>query len=1139
MKKYKMILIRPKNIFFLLSIFLFNICDAQTIPSPEERWAQVGLHLGHLADESGQFGFGTAVAQKRSTKVGPVDVGVSQTERFYGTKSTGTSTSIGIKASLIEGKYKIGGSAPEVTVGGNVDAINIAFDLAATAASSLGPGAVALVIAIKNRIPDNVRKNINVTGDFGVDVGLTSYGTPFLRIYTGFTLGVNLPQFFPNGGNLKGTVKEVRTWQIFQREHLRQLGIPFSDQFTFLTASTGGESGNYFIGSGEPDEPVFYLEDLSKYTNTFNPDSFFSNDLEFTMSDGTSNIFTYQSPDFWTLPNNNLSGANFKIFTDWKIGKYSFSDFNLGGVDFSGLSVSGIDIDDAQKTINFIFKADAKQESAGNNFKTEANLLKKVFLQALTIPNDAQWVSLDRTVQNNQTIGHANADEVFKQTDMSLAFFAADAQMKYDLYQELAQLGEVKGVFNLWLSIFRDTDPAMYAQLQSKKMTFPNVFMRGLIMPKTTSGNKDKKVFIEDATYQLKYFIDDINYGPFGNVSLPVDEALYFYDRSIEFENALSQKLGDAAAKVESRINLGSTAEYSKLKRLLPAIVAAQWYKYQYKNTPSSLFYSLIDTKDLSVGHTGYSLSAPTPFDQAFWNTRADQILGYETFTINNVTYRVQVRGGIENQDTKINQLASGISITQKDIISSVNANAHIAANGKEYVYGGAPSFHLPEFSIGYINQTKQQHVGTSWDIEDDLVEGIESGITVNAINSGNADASGIAVALYEMQLNASGQVIKTRFVQAQTAELAKFSQKELYFTYTPGGSGKFKLAAYINTNTANYSVTPQKELIAYNNLWEKTIFVKPQSPQVYIFPVNPKNVYANEGVEILAQSYDPRGLPLTYQWSSNLQGTISNQASLVLSNIQPGTHNITLKVTNSSGQSGIREVTATFGDCPTDTASFDAPYSSQGGIIKAGHVELNSSFESGAIMVVKSKSTVLNPGFYSKPGSNLNIVAFPSCGPSVANNSSMRIGAQVSDKIKTNRVVTSRLSIYDYPVLQDKPIRKGTDMKQYKEELFSLTAKSTSSNLNRQLERRNSFENQKPYPVPFVNKLYIPNLNGESAEIVLRDMLGKVLLRTNITGINSSYPVEIDASTIPDGNFILMVNTSKTSNTYKVLKIK
>ena len=126
------------------------------------------------------------------------------------------------------------------------------------------------------------------------------------------------------------------------------------------------------------------------------------------------------------------------------------------------------------------------------NLNNKGNFLKKVFLQALSIPNNDQWVSLDRVNSGGTVVGKANATSSFKQTDIVRLFFAADAKMKVDLYTELAQLGESKGVFNLWLDTFRQ-DQSMYNTLVGKGLTFPNVLMRGLIVPDIPAGRKENE----------------------------------------------------------------------------------------------------------------------------------------------------------------------------------------------------------------------------------------------------------------------------------------------------------------------------------------------------------------------------------------------------------------------------------------------------------------------------------------------------------------------------------------------------------------------------------------------------------------------------------------------------------------------
>jgi hypothetical protein len=1113
-------------------------------PPPVDRWKQVACHLGHLCNQSGQFGFGSAVSTKESFGIGPVDLGYTTTERFYGDKSTGTSNNVNIKAYIVEGKWKIEGGR-EISVGLTPDAVDLAFKAAETAALPLGPGAVALVAAIRQKMPKSVKDAIKLQGEFGIDIGnVSKTGTLFVRIYTGGSIKVG-GGFKPSIGGLKkagGSAKVVRTWQISQKTHLQQLGIPtylIPDGVLRVTTDLGEEDSDFVVGSGDPNQPFYYESDASAGDQI--P---FTKDIQFSTLSGIPYTFRTQAFNFWMLPQRPLTAADFGIAQlGLTLGNYqfkgpSFSDFlSPSGVDFSGLTVAGIDVDNAQNTVNFIFKADNKIDSPGSNYQNETSLLKKVFLQALTIPNQAQWVSLDREDEGTGTIGRANADQVFKQTDMCQLFFAADAQMKTELYQELAQLGQVKGVYNLWLSYFRDVNPEMYNRLTAKGLTFPNVFMRGLIVPKTPSGNKDNRIFIENATYQLKHFIDAIQYGAFVNQSLPTDEALYFVDRSIEFETALRQKLADAARKVETRINQGAHPHYAALKRILPAIVAAHWYKAQNLNNAQALFYSLIDRKDLGTQYTGNSLVSATPFDQAYWDNQANQILGYETFTIDNISYRVQIRGGVENQDTKVNQLGASLSITQKNIVSAVSKNAYSQQEGKNYVYGGLPTFNLPEFSIGYLYESTDEN----------MAEGVAGDVMVSIINSGNVDATNVAVALYEMTLNDAGQVTSTRFVQGQTSNLPKLSQKDLPFRYTPSTVGNVKLVAYINTNTANYAVSPQPELVNYNNLWEHQLLIRPRSPRSLIYPVNPEYQY----VKLLGDGYDPQGLPLTFEWTSSRQGLLGSQKDLALPVMQAGTHQITLKVSNSLGQFHTSTVTVNVADCPTEVRSFKEPLIEGTGAVEVGTAILESEIRPGITLEIRAKNAVLKPGFHAQAGSSFLAMASYGCqqvsAVSPSNSTTGRLTAisptQSPEISLTNRAKT-RLTIEQYPAIVSRPERQSTDLLAYKEQLFSpeplqqdlAVTVEPSSLIAREAQH------YQPHPVPFSEQLLIPSHAGERIIATLYDGNGKQLMQKHfdVPSKAESGMHSLDTTQLPNGVYFLRIETAEGKHfSYQVKKVR
>lgn len=161
------------------------------------------------------------------------------------------------------------------------------------------------------------------------------------------------------------------------------------------------------------------------------------------------------------------------------------------GVDFRDLEVTGIDLNNASSTVNFSLNG----EGASGNATAEADrtLPKRIFLEALTIPNDEHFVDL-------QPGGNAVVSAAFKQTKTCELFFAADVVMKYDNVEFFWNRDDYNVLQRWFVLLEQEDDDLFYDLLGRGVVPMPIIATAGTIEPQIPSVSNDTdQVFIDDA----------------------------------------------------------------------------------------------------------------------------------------------------------------------------------------------------------------------------------------------------------------------------------------------------------------------------------------------------------------------------------------------------------------------------------------------------------------------------------------------------------------------------------------------------------------------------------------------------------------------------------------------------------------
>ncbi len=473
------------------------------------------------------------------------------------------------------------------------------------------------------------------------------------------------------------------------------------------------------------------------------------------------------------------------------------------GIDFRNVKVAAIDIESATKTVRLILKGDqfTDTSSPASSLNADSKLAKEVFLQALAIPNDRQFVSLDIVGDGGQAI----ADSNFKRTKMAPIFFEADADMKKDVAEYLLGTGIYgtrTGIYEKWIDALKTHNSNNLNILVSRygSKIIPKVNVKGTIIPRTLSGgDSDSKAFISNSDYDLVMTVENIP-NIFNDITNSTDRT-YLQNRWVAFQGTFFTEVNAAGTTVRDRINAGATSDYKKLLSILPSIIAAHWYK-QAPSATKTQFSSLINTSNLSAAATGISLS--NTFNQTYFDGLANQVLAEKTINIpvngSTITGRLQLRGGIEVEQIDIEALGGN---TQSSIITSVSAdnngrigNSLTSATNDQFIYGGTPDYNLPELQIAsFTFDNDNAAVDIDNPVEYELNEGIE--FRIAATNLGSIDASNVDLDLFVKEPGSSGFVK----MQGVNRDIKIGDQSFLIGNFVPGTPGVYELRAVVDSD--------------------------------------------------------------------------------------------------------------------------------------------------------------------------------------------------------------------------------------------------------------------------------------------------------------------------------------------------
>ncbi len=819
-----------KNSLFGLLVLLALICsteaEAQALPPRGQLSAQITQHLLGLRNHGGTFGLATTFTAANSSDAG------------FGIWTGGfeNETALSIYGSQIEVSnnriISVGVSAPIPQAAGLVSAgVTISHPLGnqeITVSGAAEAGLNQLIEKVVNRIPlaledeifrdfalhifggDNPLIELAFAGEVGLDFGRDDNGVGYMRINTRASFaGSGTPwDKYVRGTRAEGifsgsqSVAVARSWQITlaHAEYLCQCRMPELVRRGLdpngVLGDINGNRKSLVKGNGKNNQPIWVSSNSDVFglsgKYVFGKANFSQETYEILNDPSSGNKWIVSIPGFDI---ENLDTYQFSAgeASDIKIPQNIFSDF--GGADFADVQVAAIDTDNANKVIDFILKAD-RNGSGGTNLQANGNLLRNVFLTSLSMPNNKQNISLDW-----DNGGYARAYEPFKKTDMAQILFAADVEMKKEAIRHLWERANPQQKF---LEMLHEDGAGKLFSIYTRGGV-PNVrnVIRNTFYIDVPNGNKDgRNVYIEDAKFYVDGSIIELDVD-LGGVSVSQNE-LDWIKGIVEgpYREWLEEQIDIAGDLITTDVRNNIKPEYRQMNRILPAIVAAHWYKQS--SVKDGVLEKLIDTGEIDGKYTGYSIRKP--FNQAYWNSQAYQYLATINYNVLNI-YKgtVNVYGGATITDEH-NHLSQNLNNRQRNTINrTVDAeNGYTNVGGKSFIEFGAGQYVVPEL----LSPTGIKVVSSNTDnllhFQGALIKNRPVTFSIQVMNTGNKRATSAPLAIWA-RMNDDAY---TKIISVNLPGIAPKASRTHTFQYTPYTSGALDLVYSINPNENVYELS-------------------------------------------------------------------------------------------------------------------------------------------------------------------------------------------------------------------------------------------------------------------------------------------------------------------------------------------
>lgn len=579
--------------------------------------------------------------------------------------------------------------------------------------------------------------------------------------------------------------------------------------------------GNVLMGFEDPVKLNFDFDDETAILVAFAGGDLPLGDTE---TEGDTNFYFTQRQDFIGFNPNlgtpTIFATNFDLMS---VGDFFFPDdisdigFNFqpfgtspfDGVDFTNLEVAGLDFDDTTKQVHFILQGDDVSSSSNNkNVTKNPAFLKKVFLQAMAVPQEDLFVSLEQNASGN---GVALASAAFKKTDMAPIFFDADERLKTEFLQQFWNRSGETSIPERWIEFLTDSesDRDMFIDLfedgKSNALAFPDIDVRFVIMPELPSGNENGgRLFLRDA--RLGLFTEFLRRSlSLNGISLNNSERDYLERNFNSFRNWLDDRLEDATADVLNNIRTSPLQRFVRLRDIYTTIIAAQWYK-RFGIIADPLI-GLADSKNFSNAFTGIDFEVDTPFNQSEYNAKANQFIGTTRSSDKTVASQgrvlsleigsIDVFGGVTSEIDDYNSIDNiNLTSSQNTILNNVPQTDFRVNGNTNFINGGGINYRLPELVATVINIPNDSET---------IEELIPIYPDIMIANTSNFKASNVQIELFVRKIGTPG---RTLIYSDLVDEISPNINYLARASFVPIGTGEYRFELAVNRSEAIREVT-------------------------------------------------------------------------------------------------------------------------------------------------------------------------------------------------------------------------------------------------------------------------------------------------------------------------------------------
>lgn len=552
---------------------------------------------------------------------------------------------------------------------------------------------------------------------------------------------------------------------------------------------------------------------------------------------------------------------------------------------YKSILLSGLNLKSPENELEFLFQGiDAQSGDIPVDVKSEIAKTKKMFKQALAIPEGNQWISLPVFCGSNFIcFGGAEAGQNFQNTDIARSLFEADRNMKYDMFTTpISGIGLNTGIYHDWTTLVEQSP--YISQLKSNSNTFyPFIKVRAGILSDNLNyvSQGTTKMIITNPTMKMHREIDYTMFGAEFS-QLPPFLQTDLNNRKKTLDGMLYQRLTNGMNQTLPKIN-NSGRQYQQIREAYRVTAAAHWYK-SLTDLSSKPFHTLINSSNLT------GIMASPAYDQNYWSGQAFQYLNScEQFIDYKNRGPVQACWWGGCCFTSYNLVDEGnFSAFQNQIDSSCFIDKKsVVRDSTIYFYGGTLDYSSAELT-GYV------HTKPTEPILGDTLQ-----ISVSIYNLGNHNAQHFVGRLYEEYTDFYGQVQTTFIGQINDINVDSFSRREVNYTWKPITYGSKKLKLTIDEEG---KIAERKK---GNNIIYDSFVIKNPTPTVRIVsPINGSAI-VNKQILFVSSSFDLRDGQLKSDsliWTSDIEGYLGTGRSIVIDSLSVGRHLITVKGVNANG---------------------------------------------------------------------------------------------------------------------------------------------------------------------------------------------------------------------------------------------